>query len=71
MHVFRINRMHLFLKELLYVRYEVVLLDAFSLHHQPVVELAQSLQHTWRRLIRGNMSISTVRSRQTCTQTHK
>lgn len=71
MHMFRINRMHLFLKQLLYVRFEVVLLDAFRLHHQPVVELAQSLQHAWRRLIRGNMSISTVRSRQTCTQTHK
>lgn len=42
---------YLFLEQFLYVWLKVVLLDAFGLHHKPVMQLAQPLQHTGRRLV--------------------
>lgn len=61
---------YLFLEQFLYIGLEVVLLDAFGLHHQPVMQLAQPLQHTGRSLVWWNMAVSTVQSWKTYTHTH-
>lgn len=61
---------YLLLKQFLDVGLEVVLLDAFGLDHQPVVQLAQPLQHTGRRLVRRNVAVGPEQSWKTYTHTH-
>ena len=48
---YRLVCLYPFLQQFLDVGFEVVLFDAFGLHHQSVVQLTQPLQHARRRLV--------------------